>query len=110
MATSRLAPTDGRTQTPIHAPIDPYRAGTIIDELNVSPPACSTATMTESVSGLAITADPLADLLSAETHQATVTNITPHYPGSSASVTTEKAPSSQDLTHKNIEEWLVRRK
>ncbi|KAK3820981.1 MAG: hypothetical protein J3R72DRAFT_479844 [Linnemannia gamsii] len=32
-------------------------------------------------------------------------DITPHYPGSSASVTTEKTPLSRDLTHKNIEEW-----
>ncbi|KAF9542683.1 hypothetical protein EC957_001738 [Mortierella hygrophila] len=32
-------------------------------------------------------------------------DITPHYPGSSASVTTETAPLSQDLTHRNIEEW-----
>ncbi|KAF9281760.1 hypothetical protein BGZ88_011414 [Linnemannia elongata] len=97
MEIPRLAPTDGRTQTPIHAPID---------ELNVSLPACTTVTVAESVSGLAITADPLDDLLSTETHQATVTNITRHYSGSSASVTTQNVPSSRDLTQKNIEEWV----
>ncbi|OAQ25134.1 HCP-like protein [Linnemannia elongata AG-77] len=97
MEISKLAPTDGRTQTPIHAPID---------ELNVSLPACTTVTVAESVSGLAITADPLDDLLSTETHQATVTNITRHYSGSSASVTTENVPSSRDLTQKNIEKWV----
>ncbi|KAG9061638.1 hypothetical protein KI688_007219 [Linnemannia hyalina] len=32
-------------------------------------------------------------------------DITPHYPGSSASVTTETAPPSRDLTLRNIEEW-----
>ncbi|KAF9124610.1 hypothetical protein BG015_005054, partial [Linnemannia schmuckeri] len=72
MATSRLMPTDGRAETPIHAPIDPYHLGTIVDELNVSHPASSTGTP-ESVSGLAIAAEPLADLSSAEPHQATVT-------------------------------------
>ncbi|KAK3833600.1 MAG: hypothetical protein J3R72DRAFT_230870 [Linnemannia gamsii] len=93
------------TLTPIHTPIDPYRPGTTIDELNVSPPASSTLTMAKPASGLVITADPLADLLSAEPHQASVTNITSHYTGPSASVTIEKAPFSRDLTHENIEKW-----
>ncbi|KAF9079510.1 hypothetical protein BGX23_003869, partial [Mortierella sp. AD031] len=78
MAPSRLAPTDGRAETPIHTPIDPYLPGTIIDELNVSLPASSTVTLSDSVSGLAIAAESFADHSSVEPHQATVTrgNIT----------------------------------
>ncbi|KAF9127931.1 hypothetical protein BG015_004429, partial [Linnemannia schmuckeri] len=56
MATSRLAPTNGRAETPIHTPIDPSLPGTTVDELNTNPPVSSTATPVESVSGLAIAA------------------------------------------------------
>ncbi|OAQ22151.1 hypothetical protein K457DRAFT_1888919 [Linnemannia elongata AG-77] len=65
MATSRLAPT--------HAPIDPYRPGAIVNELDVNLPASSTATLAQSVSSLAIAAESFADLSSAEPHQATMT-------------------------------------
>ncbi|KAK5827778.1 hypothetical protein F5H01DRAFT_362240 [Linnemannia elongata] len=73
VANSRLAPTNGQVETPIHAPVDPYRPGTIIDELDISIQASSTATLTGSVSGHEIGAKPFADISSAEPHQATTT-------------------------------------
>ncbi|OAQ29440.1 RNI-like protein [Linnemannia elongata AG-77] len=73
VATSRLAPTNGQVETPIHAPVDPYRPGTIIDELDISIQASSTATLAGSISGHEIGAKPFADISSAEPHQATTT-------------------------------------
>ncbi|KAF9538509.1 hypothetical protein EC957_006683, partial [Mortierella hygrophila] len=73
MATSRLAATDGRVETPTHAPIDPYRSGTTTNKLDVSPPASLTARLDESVSGLAIAAEPLTDISSAEPCQTITT-------------------------------------
>src|SRR5690348_13730699 len=73
MKTSRLASADGQVEIATHAPIGPYRPGTIIDELNVMPPANSTATLAESVSGLAIVAEPSTDLSFAEPQETTVT-------------------------------------
>ncbi|KAG9061306.1 hypothetical protein KI688_007284 [Linnemannia hyalina] len=64
MATLGLAP-----DTPTH----PYHPGAIINELNVNPPASSTATLAEFVSSLAIAAESSTDLSSAEPRQATVT-------------------------------------
>ncbi|KAK5809404.1 hypothetical protein F5H01DRAFT_381781 [Linnemannia elongata] len=72
MATSRLAPINGRAETPTHAPIDPRHSGAIINEFNVNPPASSTTTFAESVSGLAIAAEPFTDLSTAEPRQATM--------------------------------------
>ncbi|KAG0287283.1 hypothetical protein BGZ96_008787, partial [Linnemannia gamsii] len=74
MATSSLTPTGGQAKTPTHAPIDAYRPrpGATIDHLNVNPPARSTTTLVESVSGLAITPEPFTGLSSAEPCQATM--------------------------------------
>ncbi|KAF9279704.1 hypothetical protein BGZ88_012603 [Linnemannia elongata] len=73
VATSRLAPTNGQVETPIHAPVDPYCPGNIIDELDISLQASSTATFAGSVSGHEIGAKPFANISSAEPHQATTT-------------------------------------
>ncbi|KFH68943.1 hypothetical protein, variant [Podila verticillata NRRL 6337] len=88
MPTSSLTPTHGRANTPTHAPVDPYHSSVTIDELNVSPPTSSTATLAESVSDLAIAMEPFADLLSAEPRQITMTRAsTTHIESQLSSVT-----------------------
>ncbi|KAF8933520.1 hypothetical protein BGZ47_010838 [Haplosporangium gracile] len=72
MAASSLTSTYGRANTPTHAPIDSHGPDAIINDLNVNPPASSTATLAKSVSGLAIATEPFTDLSSAEPHQATM--------------------------------------
>lgn len=79
MATSSLAPADGRADTPTHAPIRRCFGGAIIKELKTSPQLSTTATLAESVSGFAIVAEPFTDLSSAEPRQATVTKPEPGF-------------------------------
>ncbi|KAG0333128.1 hypothetical protein BG000_009455 [Podila horticola] len=79
MATSSLAPADGRADTPTHAPIHRGFGGAIINELKMSPQLSSTATLAESVSEFAIVAEPFTDLSSTEPRQATVTQPEPGF-------------------------------
>ena len=73
MAISRLAPINGRAETPTHAPISSHHPSAIINEFNVNPPASPTTTLAESVSSLAIAAEPFSYFSSAEPRQATLT-------------------------------------
>ncbi|KAK3827008.1 MAG: hypothetical protein J3R72DRAFT_426292 [Linnemannia gamsii] len=67
---SMLAPTDGRTETPVHAPIDYHRPGAIINKFDTNLPTSSTTTLAESVSSLA--EEPSTGLSSTEPRQATM--------------------------------------
>lgn len=69
---SRLTSTDGQVETPTHVPINSHLPGAVINEYNVKPPATSTTTLAETVSGLAIASEPCTDLSSAEPRQATM--------------------------------------
>ncbi|KAF9538172.1 hypothetical protein EC957_007124, partial [Mortierella hygrophila] len=77
-----------RAENPSNAPIDPYRPGATINKLNVNPPGSPTTRLDESVSGLAIATEPLADLSSAEPFQTTTTRAsTTHIQNQLSSIT-----------------------
>ncbi|KAF9901745.1 hypothetical protein EC991_005754 [Linnemannia zychae] len=72
MTTSRSSPSDGRVETPVHAPIDSYGLGAITNDHNVDTSATSPATLSESVSRLAIAGESFTDFSSAEPRQTTM--------------------------------------
>ncbi|KAG0373624.1 hypothetical protein BGX24_011460, partial [Mortierella sp. AD032] len=69
---SWLAPTNGRAETPAHAPIDYHLPGAVINKFDTNPPTSSTTTFAESISGLTIAEEPSTGLSSAEPRQATM--------------------------------------
>ncbi|KAG0053389.1 hypothetical protein BGZ83_001223 [Gryganskiella cystojenkinii] len=95
MATSSLAPANGRADTPTHDPIG--CSGAINNELDVNPPSSSILTISESVSGLSITPNLSTELSPAEPRQPTLTRrTTTHMENQLKSVT-----EAIDLAHKS---------
>ncbi|KAG0371600.1 hypothetical protein BGX24_001446 [Mortierella sp. AD032] len=69
-SSSILAPTDGRAETLIHAPIDYRLPGAIINKFDTNPPVRSTRTFTESIPSLTLAEEPGTGLSLAESCQA----------------------------------------